>query len=161
MVVVVRYWFPRRRGDRPAFVAHWIPSRMVLPQTRVESIIFTLSVALPSRFGNYRTPATNSAATPTLLRPEGRKPKKERSAARPDKKSEIPQPAPAAKGGDTEAKQDYKALRTVRLEHNETQRKAAHRKRRKERGLCRDCFAEAIPDQTRCETCAENHRQPR
>ena len=33
------------------------------------------------------------------------------------------------------------------------------RQKAKELGLCRHCSNEAIPGQTRCETCAEKHRQ--
>ena len=48
-------------------------------------------------------------------------------------------------------------------EYKEASRRAAKdwRERAKELGLCRDCRGQAIPNQTRCEACAEKHRAQR
>ena len=45
-------------------------------------------------------------------------------------------------------------------EYREASRKATRnwRERAKKLGLCQDCRGQAIPNQTRCEACAEKHR---
>ena len=60
-----------------------------------------------------------------------------------------------------EDRREYERTRRQRPERRETLRKAsqANRQKAKNLGLCRDCSNPAIPGQTRCEICAEKHRQ--
>ena len=61
------------------------------------------------------------------------------------------------------SRQEYERQRSTTQEHREQQRLRAREQRRraKERGLCVNCGEPAIPDQTRCPTCAEKHRVDR
>ena len=61
------------------------------------------------------------------------------------------------------SRQEYERVRRQSPERQEAHSRAEQKRRQraKELGLCRHCSAEAIPSQTRCETCAEKHRQAR
>ena len=60
-------------------------------------------------------------------------------------------------------RQEYEGRRNQRPERKEAHRKwgAQKRQRARDLGLCSDCSNPAILGQTRCETCAEKHRQRR
>ena len=79
--------------------------------------------------------------------------------------SEAPEPAKAANQRRPKRATEPSAppRRQQRPERQEAGRRSAqeNRQRAKQLGLCRHCSAEAIPGQTRCETCAEKHRQAR
>ena len=79
--------------------------------------------------------------------------------------SEAPEPAKAANQRRPKRATEPSAppRRQQRPERQEAGRRSAqeNRQRAKQLGLCRHCSAEAIPGQTRCETCAEKHRENR
>ena len=60
-----------------------------------------------------------------------------------------------------QSRQDYERTRRQNPERKEALRKYEQKRyeRAKEQGLCRHCGEQAIPGQTRCESCAEKHRQ--
>ena len=74
-------------------------------------------------------------------------------------------PATKSKDPETarEARREYEQVRSQHPERKEYQRlhEQKKRERAKELGLCRNCSKPAIPGQSRCETCAGNHRQSR
>ena len=69
------------------------------------------------------------------------------------------EPTPA----EVEAREQNRHEYEQRQERKELNRQIAQAKRQKAKslGLCVACGAPPIPDQTRCETCAEQHRQYR
>ena len=62
-----------------------------------------------------------------------------------------------------EQRQEYERARNQTPERREYNRSYAQEQRRiaKEANKCRDCSKPAIPGKTRCEACAESHRQSR
>ena len=74
-----------------------------------------------------------------------------------------PRPKPATATSASPDRREYERLRRQRPERMEAKKRAEQERRRRARelGLCRDCSNKAIPGQTRCETCAEKHRQSR
>ena len=74
-----------------------------------------------------------------------------------------PRPKPATAKSASPDRREYERLRRQRPERMEAKKRAAQERRRRARelGLCRDCNKKAIPGQTRCDTCAEKHRQSR
>ena len=62
-----------------------------------------------------------------------------------------------------EERLEYDRQRNATPERREQHRLQAqeHRRKTKEQGLCRHCGDPAIPQQTRCETCADRHRMDR
>ena len=62
-----------------------------------------------------------------------------------------------------EQRQEYERARNQTPERMEYNRRLAQEQRQKakEASKCRDCSKPAIPGQTRCEACAESHRQSR
>ena len=124
---------------------------------------FLLRVPLPARFNGKYDPANRPPSTPTLLKPgdrrrftkPGRTKTKSEPKPRPLKKVSLPkvERTPEEQGG-------RDVHRESLPERKEASRRAAkdRRERAKKLGLCRDCRKQAIPNQTRCEACAENHR---
>ena len=74
-----------------------------------------------------------------------------------------PRPKPATTTSASPDRREYERLRRQRPERMEAKKRAEQERRwrARELGLCRDCNDKAIPEQTRCETCAEKHRQSR
>ena len=62
-----------------------------------------------------------------------------------------------------DARRQYDRIRNKRPDRKELHRRKAGEKRTlaKELDLCRDCYGMPKPNQTRCEGCAERHRQYR
>ena len=147
----------------------------VPPPKRVVDATFSLRVPLPSRFGGKCDPASRPASTPTLLKPRERRRLTEPRKSKPTpeltpskvvnplrlKRAKEPPPTPARGMTSPENRQEYERLRRQRPERQEAHRKAEkeRRQRSKQLGSCRHCGNEAIPGQTRCETCAERYRQ--
>ena len=77
--------------------------------------------------------------------------------------SKTPEEIAAAEEKRQVARRAYEQARNRNTERREYNRLYAQEQRRKakELGKCRDCSKPAIPSQTRCPTCAENHRQSR
>ena len=87
-----------------------------------------------------------------------------------NKQSAPPTERPGAKASKlsrpkqtTEDRREYYRVRNQEPERKEYKRQ--HRRKQnqtaKETGKCKDCSTPAIPGQTRCEACAEKHRQSR
>ena len=62
---------------------------------------------------------------------------------------------------EVEAKEQNQREYELRPERKELKRRSTQNRRDKAKslGLCVECGAPPIPDQTRCEVCAEQHRQ--
>ena len=75
--------------------------------------------------------------------------------------SGTPEEITAAEEKKRVARREYDRKRTKIPERREKQRLLAQQRRRvaKETGRCKSCTEPAIPGLTRCETCAESHRQ--
>ena len=136
---------------------------LVGPQERVIGVTFALRVSLPSRFNGKYDPASRPSSTPILLKPGERrrlpKPAKPKPVSEP--KLRPPKKVSPPRAGKIPGEQ-HEVPKQTQPERREAFRKAAknRRERAKELGLCRDCREQAIPDQTRCEPCAEKHRGP-
>ena len=96
---------------------------------------------------------------------------KKPKASKPTKKV-VPQarkprprvePTPAELEAREQKRREYELKRAQRPERKEHRRRQAQAKRQeaKSLGLCIGCGASSIPGQSRCETCAEQHRQYR
>ena len=93
------------------------------------------------------------------------KPKTKKPANPKEKSTRAPntsKPA-AAKLAKPKATKKPKRVRLTVAERQERARARAaeNRTKLKDAGLCRDCWKTAIPGQTRCPDCAEQHRQSR
>ena len=77
--------------------------------------------------------------------------------------SRTPEDIAAAEEKSRVARREYDEKRNNSQDPREYHRRYAQEQRQKakELGKCRDCSKPAIPGQTRCPTCAENHRQSR
>ena len=77
--------------------------------------------------------------------------------------SRTPEDITAAEEKSRVARREYDEKRNKSQDRREYHRGYAQEQRQKakELGKCRDCSKPAIPGQTRCPTCAENHRQSR
>ena len=77
--------------------------------------------------------------------------------------SRTPEDIAAAEEKSRVARREYDEKRNNSQDPREYHRHYAQEQRQKakELGKCRDCSKPAIPGQTRCPTCAENHRQSR
>ena len=142
------------------------------PPKRAVGITFAITVPLPSRFGPEYDPRNRPASTPILLKPGDRKklskPRKVNPSPTPKKKPST-KTTQAKKAADPKAKKtpeeqkEYDRTRTQTPERQEYQRRLRRKRSQtaKESGQCVNCTKPAITDQTRCETCSENHRQSR
>ena len=161
---------PRRRGDRPAHQSAQHRYVRVPPPKRVVDATFSLRVPLPIRFGGRHASPIRPKSTPTLLKPGDRrhltKPGKSKSTTKPvTKQSTVA--APSKKALTPRVKKTPEERSEYERARNQTpERMAYNRQYRREQsqiakklGLCRHCGTEVIPSQTRCETCAEKHRQ--
>ena len=77
--------------------------------------------------------------------------------------SKTPEDIAAAEEKSRVARREYDKKRNKGQERKDNHRRYAQEQRQtaRELGKCRDCSKPAIPGQTRCESCAENHRQSR
>ena len=95
-----------------------------------------------------------------------RKPRRKPTVRKPAKKAK-PKPRPEPTQAEVEAKRqkqlEFDRQRSKTPERREKNRLQVQERRRsaKELGLCRDCPNPAIPEQSRCPTCAEKHRVDR
>ena len=87
-----------------------------------------------------------------------------------NKKSAPPTERPDAKASElsrpkqtTKDRKEYYRARNQEPERKEYKRQHSRKQNQiaKETGKCRDCSDPAIPEQTRCEACAEKHRRSR
>ena len=104
-------------------------------------------------------------STLVILTPK--RPKSNKKSASASQKVKKPKPRVEPTPAEVEAREqnrhEYELKRAERPERKELLRQIAQAKRKeaKSLGLCVGCGAPPIPDQTRCETCAEQHRQHR
>ena len=99
-----------------------------------------------------------------ITRPEPKK--KPKMVRKPKPKKEKPRKAPTPKRTheeQREARRLYERARNKQPERKEAARLHAKkiRKERKENGQCRSDSNEAIPGQTRCESCRDKHNRSR
>ena len=124
---------------------------------------FLLRVPLPARFNGKYDPASRPSSTPTLLKPSDRRRFTKPGRTKPESE---PRPKPPRKvlppkvERTPEGQREREGPRQRPPEDREASEKAAKdwREKAKELGICRDCREQAIPNQTRCEACAEKHR---
>ena len=127
------------------------------PPKRVEGRTFEFSFPLPGS-AQYKT---KSVVTPLS---KSRQPRKKASSTSGDaqecSKNKI---SSKTLSEQAQARHEYERTRSKSPERMEYRR--LHQKKRvqdaKVLGLCTRCRRPAIPGQTRCETCAEAHRQSR
>ena len=114
---------------------------------------------------NNRKRKHKARQVPTL------KPPRKTAVRKPSKKATTKalthkrrtEPTPAESAAKRENLLEYERRRRETPERREYRRLQAQEQRRKakEIGKCRDCSEPAIPDQSRCPTCAEKHRVAR
>ena len=136
---------------------------------RAVDAIFSIRIRIPKSFRPDYNPPTRPDLFPTLLKPgqrriiqKHRNPKHE-PVQHDNQPTRTPNPA---RGLSTRTKQTpeqrkaYEKARSQTPERKELHRKKAQQRRQRTKalGLCRDCMKPAIPDQTKCEACAEKHR---
>ena len=124
---------------------------------------FELTFPLPE-------PRNTGGRPPRRAKPAGKPPRKNSSSTPPRKappkaKQTKPRPKPAEVGVEAKSRDP---LEHERKWSSPPERREQHRLQEQERrrrakalGLCRDCPNPAIPDQTRCPTCANRHRVSR
>ena len=114
-----------------------------------ESHTFQYTIALPQRKSKKRKAKPKATKQPKPKREPKRTTKTQRTPLSPE---EL-----------IRRRQTYDTSRNKTPERQEYARLYAqeHRRKAKETGLCRSCANPAIPDQTRCESCAEKHRAGR
>ena len=146
----------RTRGDRPTPAASWPPLAWVPPHGWAIGYTFEHTIYLPGPTNKGGGSPKRKESTGT-----GKALKKAAPGATKPKQRTSPDPALAEAKGQEQA--EYERLRQQRPERKEANRRTGRerRQRAKNLGLCRNCGKPAIPGQTRCITCAENHRQSR
>ena len=166
---------PRRRGDspRPLTVIHpQTPhSRLADPALSPKRILFQHTFPLPKRGSKEPKAASRANNNTDKKRHSDGKAKAEKltcEPVQPDRSDRTPglveqtsQPLPesSTKTISFTSRQDYERRPERREIHRRTQKEK--RQKAKAFGMCRNCNNKAIPDQTRCDTCAERHRVSR
>ena len=100
-------------------------------------------------------PVRNLPPKPKVSKP----PKKATPRVRPEK--HCPEPTPAQAEAKRQQQLVYEQQRNQLPDRKERRRLLDRERRRKAKamGLCKDCSNAAIPNQSRCPTCAEKHRK--
>ena len=119
---------------------------------------FTLTIPLPE--------PSNAGGRPHAKEKKSRKENRKPTISKPCKKptpKRHPEPTPAEVEARKENRHEYDRNRNNTPERRELHRHQTQAKRNEAKalGLCVDCWALTIPDRTRCETCAEQHRAQR
>ena len=109
-----------------------------------------------------RRAAAQQTREDTQARPAASEPTS-KAAPQTDTRSNETRKKPANGTAISLERREYNRLRNQRPERKEYQRlnEQKRRRRAKELGECRNCSEPAILHQTRCPTCAEDHRQSR
>ena len=147
---------PRVRGNRrrPPFPGHGRPSIPACAGMRpAESHTFQYTIDLPQRKSKKRKAKPKATKQP---KPE-RKPKLKQAP-----KPTTPR-TPLSPEERIQRRRAYERQRRATPERQEYNRLYSQEQRRqaKQAGLCRSCPNHAIPNQTRCEVCAEKHQVSR
>ena len=137
---------------------HTPRTRQSHPQPQAVGRTFEYTFPLPER--------SNAGGCPPTKEEKSRKKNRKTTPSRHPKKA-TPKRHPEPDRAEVEAK------RQEQPEHNPGKGKTAaarentrlyaqeQRRKAREQGLCRDCREPAIPEQSRCSTCAEKHRAGR
>ena len=145
--------FPRTRGDRPSLMG------MVAAPWRVPPHKWAVGTTFEWEF-EFPMP-TN----PIYGRESEPKPKTKKPAHPKAKSTRAPNTSKPAATKPAKPKPSKKPKRTCLTVEERRERARARavetRSKLKESGLCRDCRQPAIPGQTRCPDCAEQHRKSR
>ena len=130
-------------------------------QTRCENCAEKHRVSLRA-YDRKRSAAANQTTEDTQAGPTASDPTS-KAAPRTDTRSNETRTKPANGTTMSAERREYERVRSQHPERKEYQRlhEQKKRERAKELGPCRNCSKPAIPGQSRCETCAENHRQSR
>ena len=153
----------------------FIPRTVAMPQCRPaqcsKRITFQHTFPLLRRSQSKPTPADRSAASdPIILTTVDRRRSGKPPIANPapdftkSTRATTVKRASAANAKQTpEERREYAQARSQTPERKEYRRQLRRNQIRiaKEAGKCKDCSNPAIPGQTKCETCAEKHRQRR
>ena len=109
---------------------------------------------------NSKPPTRKPPQKPKVRKPPKKVVPKERTPRTPKPRVE---PTPAQVEAKEENRRKYERKRRQTPERKELRRRIAQARRdeAKKLGICKDCPNPTVPDQTRCETCAEKHRQTR
>ena len=136
----------RKRGRRPPLCPP--------PRAIGHTFEFTLSLPEPSNTGG-RPPSKEKKS-----RKENRKSTHRSHPKKTGQPKSSPEPTQAQVEAQKEVRRAYDRQRSQTPERKQLQRRIAQEKRdqRRSLGLCITCHGTPILDQTRCETCAENHR---
>ena len=145
-------WFPRPRGDRPRHSRNCgrlhpgSPAHAGTRPAERQQFQYTIDLQRTSKPKPQKTTAEQPAA-------KQRKPKREPPP--------VTQEAPVRPKKPVQRRDAYDEAKNKTTERREYKRIRAReeRQRAKELGRCRSCPNPAIPDQTRCPTCADKHRQ--
>ena len=123
---------------------------------------FTFTLPKPQNTGGGPQKAKKHPVQKPPRKPKVKKPSKKATpkAQHPER---HPEPTPAEVEAKKQARREYDQKRLQTLKRKELQRRVAQARRdeAKSLGLCKDCPNAAIPDRTRCETCAEKHQASR
>ena len=126
----------------------------ISPRERVEERTWEYTLDLPGTFKASRPRKTKTARNPRQKSMQGTSAGKPKQPAKPTSAQVVPKQG---------AKLKHALKSSTTLDRKEQNRLHAQDNRQKARelGRCRDCPDPAIPDQTRCERCAEKHRVSR
>ena len=108
-------------------------------------------------------PANKGGGSPTRKNPAGTGKSLKKAAPRATKPKQRTAPDPVQTEAKRQNQVEYDRQRNKSPERVEYQRLYAQKRlhRARELGKCKNCSKPAIPGQSRCETCAEQHRQSR
>ena len=127
--------------------------------------IFESTFELPSPKRRPGHKPKNAKKPPVQKPPRKPKVKKPSKKAAPKERTSKrrPEPTPAEVEAKKQARREYDQKRRQTLERKELQRRVAQARRdeAKKLGICKDCPNPAVPDRTKCETCAAKHQASR
>ena len=136
---------------------------MVRPKRQIFVDSFTFEVPKPEGKPKKSTASRRkTAAKPKAKqKPTNRKKATPRAAPQPRTPKPRVQPTPAEVEARQETRREYESRRNQTPERKALKRRTMQQWREKSKllGLCVECGAPAIPDETRCQTCTLRHRE--
>ena len=147
-----RSMFPYKAPQSPVHSPH----KWAIGHTTFE---FSFPLPEPANSGNCSKTKKKQSETP----PRKTTPSTPPSNTPPKARKLQTKPDSASVETKKQKRDEYDRQRNQTPERKEYHRRLVQVRQRKakELGKCRNCSKPAIPDQTRCPTCAENHRQSR
>ena len=114
----------------------------------------------PNRRGTHKKSTTPRRAT-TKKPKANRKKAMPQPAAQPRKPKARVEPTPGEVEARQERQREYERRRAQTPERKELKRRSTQERRDKAKllGICVECGAPPIPDETRCQTCSNRHRE--